>query len=182
MTVTNGQKVSVHYKGTFEDGTEFDNSRVRNQTLEFTVGAGEMINGFNDAIFGMTVGETKTFTLESNEAYGPRNEEAVQEVPRNAFDPEFEFITNEIIRGQTPDGPFVAKILSVRDESVTLDFNHPLAGRDLTFEVELVSAEPIMANWTPKMKKAELLEIAKSQGLNVNTRSTKAQIIEALSA
>ena len=182
MTVTNGQQVSVHYRGTFEDGTEFDNSRVRGQTLDFTLGAGSMIEGFNNEINGMTVGETKTFTLESEQAYGPRNEEAIQVVPRNAFDPNFEFIVDEIIRGQTPDGPFVAKILTVADDTITLDFNHPLAGRTLTFEVELVSANPLMANWTPKMKKAELLEIAKSQGLSVNTRSTKAQIIEALSA
>tara|TARA_Y100001937_G_scaffold20882_1_gene29347 strand:- start:5609 stop:6157 length:549 start_codon:yes stop_codon:yes gene_type:complete len=182
MTVTNGQKVCVHYRGTFEDGTEFDNSRIRKQPLEFTVGGDQMIAGFNNAIVGMDVGETKTFTLSSEEAYGPRNEEAIQQVPRNAFDPNFDFIVDEIIRGQTPDGPFVAKILSVRDDTVTLDFNHPLAGRDLTFEVEVVSTEPLMASWTPKMKKAELLEIAKSQGLNVNTRSTKAQIIQALSA
>jgi len=185
MTVTNGQNVSVHYRGTFADGTEFDNSRVRGQTLDFTLGAGNMIEGFNNAIVGMTVGETKTFTLASDQAYGPRSEEAIQNVPRSSFEPGFEFITGEIIRGQTPDGPFVAKILSVQDDTVTLDFNHPLAGEDLTFEVQLINAETEqiqMANWSPKMKKAELLEIARSQGLSVNTRSTKAQIIEALSA
>ena len=182
MTTTNGQNVSVHYRGTLEDGTEFDNSRVRGQTLDFTLGSGNMIEGFNNAIVGMTVGESKTFTLEANQAYGPRNEEAVQNVPRSSFEPGFEFVVGEIIRGQTPDGPFVAKILSTQDDTITLDFNHPLAGENLTFEVELMEAHPVMANWTPKMKKAELLEIAKSQGLNVNTRSTKAQIIEALSA
>tara|TARA_Y100000593_G_scaffold93704_1_gene189605 strand:- start:6 stop:563 length:558 start_codon:yes stop_codon:yes gene_type:complete len=185
MKVTNGHDVRVHYRGTFADGTEFDNSRVRGQTLDFTIGAGSMIQGFNDAIVDMTVGETKTFTLESTAAYGPRNEAAVQNVPRNAFEPDFEFIEGEIIRGQTPEGPFVAKILSIGDESIELDFNHPLAGKDLTFEVELMDAttgDVQMANWSPKMKKAELLEVARSQGLKVNTRSTKAQIIEALSA
>lgn len=185
MIVENGHNVSVHYRGTFEDGNEFDNSRVRGTTLDFTVGAGEMIQGFNDELIGMSSGETKTFTLDAENAYGPRNVDAVQEVPRSSFEPGFEFIQGEIIRGQTPEGPFVAKIVSVNDDHVVLDFNHPLAGRDLTFEVELVSinSEEIqMANWTPSMKKAELLEIAKSQGLNVNTRSTKAQIIEALSA
>ena len=185
MTTTNGQNVSVHYRGTLEDGTEFDNSRVRGQTLDFTLGSGNMIEGFNSAIVGMTVGESKTFTLEANQAYGPRNEEAVQNVPRSSFEPGFEFVVGEIIRGQTPDGPFVAKILSAQDDTITLDFNHPLAGENLTFEVELMAAHPVMANWTPRqprMKKAELLEIAKSQGLNVNTRSTKAQIIQALSA
>ena len=185
MKVTNGHNVSVHYRGTFSDGTEFDNSRTRGQTLSFTVVDGNMISGFNDQVLGMSVGDTKTFTLTSEAAYGPRDEQAVQNVPRSAFEPTFEFIVGEIIRGQTPDGPFVAKILSVQDESVTLDFNHPLAGQDLTFEVELVTADAPavqMANWSPKMKKAELLEVARAQGLSVNTRSTKAQIIEALSA
>jgi len=185
MKVTNGHAVSVHYRGTFTDGTEFDNSRTRGQTLDFTLGAGHMIDGFNNAIVGMTVGETKTFTLEPDEAYGSRNDEAVQEVSRSSFEPGFEFIVGEIIRGQTPQGPFVARIQSLQDDTVTLDFNHPLAGRNLTFEVEVVSVtdeEIQMANWHPKMKKAELLEVARSQGLKVNTRSTKAQIIEALTA
>ena len=185
MIVENGQNVSVHYRGTFEDGEEFDNSRVRGVTLDFTVGSGEMISGFNEQILGMTTGETKTFKLMAQDAYGPKNASAIQEIPRSSFETGFEFVVGEIIRGQTPQGPFVAKILSVDDASVTLDFNHPLAGRNLTFEVELVSInqeEIQMANWTPKMKKAELLEIAKSQGLKVNTRSTKAQIIQALSA
>ena len=88
--------------------------------------------------------------------------------------------------GQGPQGPFRATIHEIRDSDVVLDFNHPLAGKDLTFEVELVSIDSPeqvqMANWNTKMKKAELFEIAKSQGLSVNTRSTKAQIIEALSA
>ncbi len=182
MKVTNGQTISVHYKGTFEDGTEFDNSRARGETLDFVVGAGHIIQGFNNAILGMTVGESRTFTLAANDAYGPLNEEAIQNVPRNNFEPGFEFVVGEIIRGQTPQGPFVARIESLQDDTVTLNFNHPLAGRDLTFEVEVVNIQTQMANWTPKMKKAELLEIAKSQGLSVNTRSTKAQIIEALSA
>lgn len=188
MKVTEGQQVSVHYRGTFSDGTEFDNSKSRGQPLSFSLGAGQMIDGFNNAVVGMSVGESKTFTLAASEAYGPHNDSAVQEVSRSSFEPGFDFIVGEIIRGQTPQGPFVARIESLQDDTVTLDFNHPLAGKDLTFEVELVSAEPleqdtpVMANWSPKMKKAELLEVAKSQGLNVNTRSTKAQIIEALSA
>ena len=82
-------------------------------------------------------------------------------------------------------GPFVARIDEIRETDVVLDFNHPLAGKPLTFEitVESISAAPVrVANWNASMKKAELLEIAKSQGLSVNTRSTKTQIVEALSA
>ena len=185
MQVTTGHNISVHYRGTFSDGIEFDNSRTRGRTLDFTIGDGNMIQSFSDSIVGMTVGETKTFTLAAESAYGERDEKAVQQVSRSSFEPGFEFVVGEIIKGQTPQGPFVARIESLEDDTVTLDFNHPLAGRDLTFEVELMSLnsdEFQMANWSPKMKKAELLEVAKAQGLNVNTRSTKAQIIEALSA
>ena len=86
--------------------------------------------------------------------------------------------------GNAPTGQFRASIHKVGDSDVVLDFNHPLAGKDLTFEVEVVSAEAPtqMASWNTKMKKAELLEIASDQGLSVNTKSTKAQIIEALQA
>ena len=90
------------------------------------------------------------------------------------------------VQGAGANGTFRATIHEVHDDHVILNFNHPLAGKDLTFEIEVVSIEgseqPQMANWSTKMKKAELFEIAKSQGLSVNTRSTKAQIIEALSA
>mgnify|MGYP003113636324 CR=1 FL=1 len=185
MTAKSGQHIEVHYRGTFPDGTEFDNSRTRGAPLQFLLGSPEMISGFNDAIIGMSVGEQKTFTLEPEQAYGFTNEQAIQVIPRSKFEPGFVFEVDALIRGQTPDGPFVAKIIEVQDDVVTLDFNHPLAGKTITFEVELLSIEGEqiqLANWTPKMKKAELLEIAKSQGLNVNTRSTKAQIIEALSA
>ena len=139
MKVTNGQTISVHYKGTFEDGTEFDNSRARGETLDFVVGAGHIIQGFNNAILGMTVGESRTFTLAANDAYGPLNEEAIQNVPRNNFEPGFEFVVGEIIRGQTPQGPFVERIESLQDDTVTLNFNHPLAGEDLNFEIEVVA-------------------------------------------
>lgn len=185
MTAKSGQHIEVHYRGTFPDGTEFDNSRARGTPLQFLLGSPEMISGFNDAIIGMSVGEQKTFTLEPEQAYGFTNDQAIQVIPRSKFEPGFVFEVDALIRGQTPDGPFVAKIIEVQDDVVTLDFNHPLAGKTITFEVELLSIEGEqiqLANWTPKMKKAELLEIAKSQGLNVNTRSTKAQIIEALSA
>ena len=185
MTAKSGQHIEVHYRGTFPDGTEFDNSRTRGTPLQFLLGSPEMISGFNDAIIGMSVGEQKTFTLSPEEAYGFTNENAIQVIPRSKFEPGFVFEQDALIRGQTPEGPFVAKIVHIEPDTVTLDFNHPLAGQTITFEVELltIDGEQVqMANWTPKMKKAELLEIAKSQGLNVNTRSTKAQIIEALSA
>jgi len=184
MKVTTGHNVSVHYVGTFTDGTEFDNSRTRGQPLSFTVGSENMIRGFDNAIVGMTTGETKSFTLTSNEAYGQRDPTAVQEVPRSSFETGFEFEVNAMIRGQTPNGPFLAKIQSLQDDTVTLDFNHPLAGRDLNFEVELVAvdAATATADWSPSMKKAELFEVAKTRGIEVNSRTTKAQLVAALSA
>ena len=189
MQAKNGSTVSVHYVGTLDNGTEFDNSRVRGETLQFELGSGRMITGFNDAVIGMTPGETKTINLTPQEAYGLHNPEATENVPREMFGPDFEFIKGGTVRGNGPHGVFYAKILDFNDENVQLDLNHPLAGKDLTFEIELVSvdgAHPVVGDdtydWNSSMKKAELYEIAKGKNLAVNSRSTKAQIIEALEA
>jgi peptidylprolyl isomerase len=139
MKVTNGQNVSVHYKGTLSDGTEFDNSRNRGETLDFQLGSGRLLVGFNDAIVGMSVGETKTVNLTADEAYGQPEEKAIQRVPKTAFADDFVFEEGSTVQGNGPAGPFIAKIKGVDDDAVTLDLNHPLAGKDLTFEVELVS-------------------------------------------
>ena len=141
MKVTNGQNVSVHYVGTLSDGTEFDNSRTRGQTLDFQLGSGQLLAGFNDAIVGMSIGETKTISLSADEAYGQPQQEAIQNVPRSAFADDFEFVVGGTVQGTGPAGQFIAKVQSVNEEVVTLDLNHPLAGKDLTFEVELVSVD-----------------------------------------
>jgi len=184
MKVENGFNVKVHYKGTFADGTEFDNSRKRGQTLDFEVGTPNLIQGFNKAVLGLTTGQSRTVTLAPDDAYGQVNPEAFQNVPKVQFGSDFVFEVGAAVMGQGPQGPFRATIHEVHDSDVTLDFNHPLAGKDLTFEVEVVSATAPgqTNNWNAKMKKAELLEIASGQGLSVNTKSTKAQIIEALQA
>ena len=184
MKVTTGHNVKVHYKGTLTDGTEFDNSRVRGQTLDFEVGSGRMIRGFNDAVLGMAPGETKRVTLEPDAAYGDRNPQAMQAAPKEAFGEGFNFEVGGMVQGNGPQGTFVAKIQALEDENVVLDMNHPLAGEQLNFEIELITNEGgvVNANWSASMKKTELLEVAKSRGLPVNTKSTKAQIIEALSA
>ena len=186
MKVKNGNNVSVHYRGTFNDGTEFDNSRIRGQILKFEIGSGRMITGFNDAVVGMSVGETRSIKLRPEDAYGPRQEDAVRTVPKSSFGEDFEVRIGEMIQGNGPRGPFMAKIEEELDEGIVLDFNHPLAGKEINFDIELLSIDPDAiatspaAEWNGKMKKAELLGIAKSNGLNVNTKSTKAQIIEAL--
>ena len=138
-TVKEGHNVKVHYKGTLKDGTEFDNSRSRGATLDFEVGSGQMIPGFDKALVGMGLGEVKTFTLAPDEAYGEVHDNAMQSFPKTAFGEDFEFTVGHLVHGSTPTGePLVAKIAAVEDESVTLDLNHPLAGESLTFEVELI--------------------------------------------
>tara|TARA_B100000073_G_C23455463_1_gene461122 strand:- start:11 stop:439 length:429 start_codon:yes stop_codon:yes gene_type:complete len=141
MKVENGFNVKVHYRGTLSDGTEFDNSRIRGETLDFEVGTPGLIKGFNDAVVGMTKGETKTFSLAADDAYGQVVSEAFQNVPKTQFDDDFIFEVGGAVMGQGPQGPFRATIHEVQDESVILDFNHPLAGKDLTFEVEVVEVE-----------------------------------------
>lgn len=142
MKVTNGTMVKVHYKGTLSDGREFDNSHTRGETLDFKVGAGQMIKGFNDAVIGMKAGQTKSFTIPAADAYGEYNPEALTTAPKEAFPPNFNFQVGAEVQGTTPTGqPFLAKITALEDDNVTLDVNHPLAGQDLTFEVELVEIE-----------------------------------------
>lgn len=138
-TVENGNTVSVHYTGTLNDGTQFDSSRER-EPLSFLVGDGQVIPGFESAVLGMQVGETKTIAILAENAYGPKNDQAVQVVERSRFPNGFEGNVGESVTGQTGEGQaFRATIVSVEENTVTLDFNHPLAGQDLTFEVELVS-------------------------------------------
>jgi peptidylprolyl isomerase len=194
MKVQNGHNVHVHYRGTLDDGTEFDNSKVRGNTLGFQVGSGKMIRGFDNALLGMSVGDSKKVALTPGDAYGDRDPDAFQTIPKLAFGEDFVFKLGETVQGNGPRGPFLAKIHDVRDSDVVLDFNHPLAGENLTFEIELVSIDgattaaaaapaataTAASAWNKSMKKAELLEVAKQQGLDVNTRTTKAQLISAL--
>ena len=137
--VENGQNVSVHYVGTLDDGTEFDSSRSRGETLSFTVGTGQVIDGFNDAVVGMAAGEIKTIKLSPEEAYGPANPEAVQTVPANAFPSDFEPVVGATVVGHDEMGQqMMAKIEAFDNEGITLDFNHPMAGKNLNFEIEVV--------------------------------------------
>ena len=141
-TVEAGNSIKVHYVGKLDDGTQFDSSRERGETLDFTVNSGLMIQGFNDAVLGMTVGETKSFTVGPDNGYGNRMDEAVTTVSKSQFESGFEFTVGATVYGQGPDGkPVLAKILENRDEEVLMDFNHPLAGENLNFEVEVLEIE-----------------------------------------
>ena len=140
--VENGQNIRVHYVGTFEDGTEFDSSRSRGEALTFQVGSGQLIEGFSSGVVGMTPGETKNITLSPEDAYGEVNPEAVQTFPTNVFPDDFEPIVGATVMGHDDGGrQMMAKIEAHDDEGVTLDFNHPMAGKTLNFEVEVLSID-----------------------------------------
>ena len=140
LQVENGNTVSVHYRGTLNDGTEFDSSHSRGEPLSFQVGTGQMISGFDAALPGMTVGDTKNISLAPDEAYGQPNPELIGDIPKQAFPPGFSFEVGTMVQGQDENGrPLVGKINEAQDETVTVDFNHPMAGKDLNFEIELVS-------------------------------------------
>ena len=135
-----GQSVSVHYVGTLEDGTEFDSSITRGEALSFTIGSGQLIPGFNDAVLGMAQGEKKTIVLDPPQAYGEVNPQMIQDVPKQQLPEDFEPEVGATIVGQNELGQQVmGKVNAFSDDSVTLDFNHPLSGKKLNFEIELVS-------------------------------------------
>lgn len=138
--VKQGDTVKVHYTGRLDDGTQFDSS-VEREPLEFTVGEGRVIPGFEEAVVGMTAGDSKTVTVPCDQAYGSRNDQAVQDVPMTALP---EHIRDSLqvgmqLQANDPNGqPLLLTVANIGEESVTLDANHPLAGQDLTFDLELV--------------------------------------------
>ncbi len=137
-TATSGDTVHVHYTGKLDDGTVFDSSEGRDP-LAFTVGAGQVVPGFDEAVAGMQVGDSKTVRIGPADAYGDHREDLVLEVPTEqlpeGLEPE---IGMELgLRGQ--DGQTMpVRVAAVADDAITLDANHPLAGKALTFDVELV--------------------------------------------
>lgn len=131
-----GNIVKVHYTGKLEDGTIFDSSSGRDP-LEFQIGEGQIISGFEQAVMGMEPGESKTIVVTSDEAYGPHHEERVFILDRSKFPAEVE-IGQQYQVNQEAGQPFVVTVTDVDSGSVTLDGNHPLAGEDLTFDIELL--------------------------------------------
>jgi peptidylprolyl isomerase len=136
-----GDRVTVHYTGTLSDGTVFDSSRERDP-LQFVLGAGIMISGFEDAVRGMYLGEKKTVTLTPEEAYGPHREDLVIFVSREELPPGTQLEIGQKIQVQTDEGVVtIAPVIEMTDEGITVDANHPLAGKELTFEIELIKIE-----------------------------------------
>ena len=136
-----GTTVSIHYTGTLADGSTFDSSEGRDP-LTFEMGAGQIIPGLEAALSGMTPGEAKTVTIPAAEAYGDHNPQAVQQVPREAVPDHIPLDPGTQLQVQTQDGRALPVVVTeVTEEQVTLDANHPLAGKDLTFAVEVVSVD-----------------------------------------
>jgi peptidylprolyl isomerase len=134
----NGDTVKVHYTGKLDDGSVFDSS-VGRDPIEFTLGEGRVIKGFEDAVMGASPGDTKTTRIPSDKAYGPHEEERVVRVDRSnlpdGLDPE---IGDQLQMTTQAGMPVVVTVTEADEESITLDANHPLAGKDLTFDIELV--------------------------------------------
>jgi peptidylprolyl isomerase len=134
-----GDTVKIHYTGTLTDGTQFDSSAGRDP-LEFTLGSGQVIPGFDKAVEGMAVGDSKTINIAAQDAYGPRHEQMVQEVPKSALPENLEPTVGMSLQARGQDGNVInLTVTDVGDEAITVDGNHPLAGRDLNFDIELVA-------------------------------------------
>ncbi len=133
-----GDTVKVHYTGRLQDGTEFDSSK-KSDPLTFKIGAGRVIAGFEQAVTGMVPGETRTETIPAEQAYGPRREEMALVMERRRIPKGLELKIGQMLQVRGPEGENTrVTVTAISDSTVTLDANHPLAGKDLSFEIELV--------------------------------------------
>ena len=134
----NGDNVKVHYKGKLTTGEQFDSSEGRDP-LAFTVGAGQMIKGFDEAIPGMAIGEKKTINIAPENAYGAKNQEAIVEFPKSNIPADMKLEPGMKLQLTNQDGqPIPVTVTEVKDDVVILDANHELAGKELVFDIELV--------------------------------------------
>ncbi|MFA7382786.1 MAG: FKBP-type peptidyl-prolyl cis-trans isomerase [Desulfurivibrionaceae bacterium] len=134
-----GDSVNIHYTGTLDDGTVFDSSAGRDP-LAFTLGSGEVIAGFDEAVLGMCIGDRKKVTIPAHKAYGEKNEEMIIEVPLAQVPPDLDPEVGQKLQMGGPNGELVVvTVVGVTEDVVVLDANPPLAGKDLTFELELVA-------------------------------------------
>lgn len=141
MKIKSGDKIKVEYEGRFENGEVFDKSNHGDHShpLEFVVGSGQVIEGFDKAVIGMDKGEEKEFSIDSKEAYGEHNDNMVQKIPRAALPKDQEPRVGMALMVGSPDGnQFPIKIVGVDKEFVTIDANHPLAGKKLIFKIKIV--------------------------------------------
>ena len=140
MEIKDGKTVSFHYVGTLDNGEQFDSSYARNEPMTGLIGSSQLIPGFETALVGMKTGEKKSVIIEAKDAYGDRNPNAIKNVPLTSFPEDFEAVTGKIVQGKGDNGQiFTATVTEVEDSSVTLDFNHPLSGKNLNFDIEILS-------------------------------------------
>ena len=155
-----GDTVRVHYTGKLQNGEVFDTS-AGGEPLEFTLGQGQTISGFEQAVIGMRVGETKTVTIPTDQAYGQHQKDLVFEVGRDKLSPDI----NPEVGMQLQGGQGVVTIIKVSEKTVTVDANHPLAGQDLTFDIELVEIEASQSDTRESDLTSMPLEQALTNGL-----------------
>ena len=137
-----GKKVKVHYVGTLDDGTKFDSSRDRNEPLAFTCMAGQMIAGFDNAVKDMNVGDVIDVHIPAAEAYGERRKEAIQSIPVAQLPGSEKLVSGQQVTLGTPNGyPIRATVVENGGTTITFDTNHPMAGKDLNFNIELLEVE-----------------------------------------
>lgn len=139
--IENGQKVKIHYTGTLDDGSKFDSSAGRDP-LEFEMGAGMVIPGFEKGVADMAVGDKKTIHIPAVEAYGEKREELVMNFDRSQLPEDMEPEVGMMLQMQSPEGqPVPVTVTAVEEAHITIDANHQLAGQNLNFELELVSVD-----------------------------------------
>jgi peptidylprolyl isomerase len=140
MAVKNGDNVKVHYTGKLKDGSVFDSSRDR-EPLAFQLGSGQLIPGFEKAVVGMEVGDSTTVEIEPKDAYGDRNPDMLIEISKQQVPPDLDPQVGQALQVQQGNGQVANVVVhELKPESIVLDANHPLAGKDLVFDIELVSA------------------------------------------
>ena len=141
MPIKDGDKVKVHYRGTLDDGSEFDSSHGR-EPLEFVLGQGMLIPGFEKAVTGKEKGDKVTVNIPPSEGYGEHDPQQIIPIGREQFPDDMQLKEGMVIQLQAPDGSVIdSTIFKVGDKEVMLDANHPLAGKTLTFEIEVVEVE-----------------------------------------
>jgi FKBP-type peptidyl-prolyl cis-trans isomerase 2 len=140
MAIKKGDKIKIDYVGTLEDGTEFDNSKKHGKPLEFEVGSGQVIPGLDKAMISLEKDADKEITIKPEEAYGPYNDELIKKIEKKALPQDQEPKAGMTIMIGTPEGQqFPARITEVTDNDITIDINHPLAGKTLKFKINVVA-------------------------------------------
>ena len=137
MEIEENKIVSIHYKGTLKDKSVFDSSEGR-EPLSFLFGSGMIIPGLEEELKGLKKGDKKNIDVGFDKAYGPRMEEAKHEVPKGQFPPKIELKVGMQLAAQSPNGTIPVTIAEIKDDKIVVDFNHPLAGKDLNFDIEVV--------------------------------------------